>query len=136
MSEPVSATATRPALVLSARGDGARPSAGRLLATVGGVSHPEPLGICPHCGGPSPRQTPRYVDAICDSCQDRLVDVHGRPVAAYNESLLGTGLVVLHKDDEARCESSSADGRVFIDGRPYRGAEARFGGVVVRPLPE
>jgi hypothetical protein len=99
------------------------------------VNHPEPSRKCPHCGGPSPRQTPRYPDAICAACTRALVDVHGRPVAAYNESLLGTGLVVLHKDDGSRCESSSTDGQVLIDGLRYRAVEARFGGVVTRPLP-
>lgn len=99
------------------------------------MSAPDPTWVCPHCGGPSPRQTPRYFDAICEGCEDRLVDARGRPVQTYNETLMGTGLVVVHRDDGSRCESSSRDGAVFIDGRPYRAAEARFGGVVTRPLP-
>lgn len=98
------------------------------------VSEPEPTRVCPHCEGPSPHQTPRYFDAICRGCADKLVDIHGRPVGAYNETLLGTGLVVIHTDDNSRCESSSVSGDVYIDGRPYRAAEGRFGGVVTRPL--
>lgn len=98
------------------------------------MSTPDPSGLCPHCGGPSPRQTPRYFDAICGQCEDRLTDAGGRPVGAYNETLLGTGLVVMHVDDGSRCESSSREGDVFVDGRPYRAAESRFGGVVTRPL--
>lgn len=94
---------------------------------------PDPAAECPNCCGPSPRQTPRYSDALCEPCESQLSDAHGRAVAAYNEDLLGTGLVVLHRDDGSRCESGSAEGYVFIKGRRYRASEARFGGVVVRP---
>lgn len=90
--------------------------------------------VCPSCGGSSPRQTVRYFDAVCEPCEDRMTDAHGRAVDVYNESLLGTGLVIAHRDDGSRCESGSRNGDVLIDGRPYRAAEARFGGVVVRPV--
>lgn len=98
------------------------------------MDHPEPDYVCPHCGGSSPHQTPRYRRALCVSCMGRLTDARGRAVGAYNESFMGTGFVVLHADDQSRCASATAEGRVFIDGRPYSAAEARFGGVVVQPL--
>ena len=92
--------------------------------------------ICPHCGGPSRWQTPRYPDAVCEACRARLTDASGRPVDAYNATMMGTGLLIQHRDDESRCVSGSERGTVMIDGRPYRAVEGRFGGVVVRPLPE
>ena len=97
------------------------------------MNHPEPSVICPYCGVPSPHQTPRYPQAVCAPCTGRLTDAGGRSVEGYNLSHTG-GFVALHKDDGSRCESSTADGWVLIDGRPYRAGEARFGGVVVQPL--
>lgn len=94
---------------------------------------PDPPFVCPHCGGPSPRQTPRYFDAVCDPCVERMTDADGRAVRAYNATLLGTGLLVLHRDDESECASATATGDVLIDGRPYVAWEGRFGGVVVQP---
>jgi hypothetical protein len=87
--------------------------------------------MCTHCGGPA-HQTERYPDALCGDCAARATDLAGRPLRMYNETLSG-GFCADHADDDTPCPQVTGDGRVLIDGREYRAAAARFGGVVVRP---
>jgi len=86
---------------------------------------------CPH-DGTSTAQPERYPQALCSGCVDRATDLAGRAVAMHNTSLYG-GFAARHVDDGSPCEQVTADGAVLVDGRPYRGAEARYGGVVVEP---
>jgi hypothetical protein len=92
----------------------------------------EPTGICPHCDGPSEYQNPRYPQALCHACDERVTDLTGRPLRLGNESASG-GFVALHRDDDSRCEQAIADGRVLVDGVEFRAGEAHMGGCVVQP---
>lgn len=91
-----------------------------------------PTGICPHCGGPSAYQSARYPRALCHACDLRVTDLAGRPVTLGNESV-GGGFVADHRDDGSRCAQVTGDGRVLVDGVPYRAGEAHMGGCVVQP---
>jgi hypothetical protein len=89
-------------------------------------------GLCPHCGGESEYQSPRYPQALCRACCLRATDLAGRPVALANESASG-GFVAFHRDDESRCDQVTGDGRVLVDGVEHRAGEAHMGGCVVLP---
>jgi hypothetical protein len=95
--------------------------------------NPGPDRPCPICGTPRPH-SPRYPDHVCAACVERAVDDDGRRLTFFNTSLLGgfgagypeTGERVLPELDEQEC---------LIDGVRCVAREARFGGIVVRPVP-
>jgi hypothetical protein len=95
--------------------------------------NPGPDRPCPICGTPRPH-SPRYPNHVCASCVERAVDDAGRRLAFFNTSLLGgfgvsfaeTGEVIDAAGDARACT---------IDGVPCVAREARFGGVVVQPVP-
>lgn len=92
-----------------------------------------PTGNCPHCGGPSEYQTPRYPRALCHACCLRAACPEGRPVAMGNAGLSG-GFVAHHRDDGSACASlGESGGVVLVDGARFRASEAHMGGVVVVP---
>jgi hypothetical protein len=93
----------------------------------------EPTHICPHCGGPSEYQNPRYPRALCHACGMRATDLTGRLVSLANESMSG-GFLAFHRDDDSRCEQVTRDGRVLVGGVEYRAGEAHMGGCVVQPV--
>lgn len=92
----------------------------------------EPIGLCPHCGGPA-EQSQRYPRALCPDCSARTTDLAGRAVSKTNVSLSG-GFVATHVNDGTPCAQVTQDGRVLIDGIEFRAGEHRFGGTVVQPL--
>jgi len=93
-----------------------------------------PTGLCPHDGTPAPHQSERYFDALCWACVERATDAAGRRVALYNADLMG-GFEAVHADDHTPCGSVTQSGLVLIDGVSFQASEARFGGIVVRPVP-
>lgn len=97
------------------------------------MSLPEPTGVCPHDGAPASHQNERYPDALCWGCVDRATDAGGRRVSLHNATLLG-GFAASHRDDDSACESVTRSNVVHIDGLEFYANEARFGGVVVRPM--
>lgn len=80
---------------------------------------------CPICEKPleSVARYPRYV---CDACCGRVVSADGRPLEFFNLALSG-GYGARYADDGAVYDSHEC----FIDGRPCRADEARFGGIVI-----
>jgi hypothetical protein len=69
---------------------------------------------------------------LCRGCVDRAADAEGRSVSLFNTSLSG-GFLAQHRDDGSECASVTRSGIVFIDAVAFDAAEARFGGIVVRP---
>ena len=88
---------------------------------------------CPHDGSQTP-QPPRYPNALCGGCSERATDLVGLELDLFNVSLSG-GFAARHVDDETLCEQVTRDGRVLIDGTVYLAGEARFGGIVIQPMP-
>ena len=96
--------------------------------------NPGPDRPCPICGTPRPH-SPRYPEHVCAACVERAVDEAGRRLTFFNTSLLGgfgagyaeSGERVLPETDEQSC---------FIDGVRCVAREARFGGIVVQPVPD
>ena len=94
----------------------------------------EPTGVCPHCGGTSEYQSPRYPRALCEACMQRVTDLAGRPVTMGNVAFSG-GFVAHHRDDGSVCEQlGELGGPVLVDGVRYTAGEAHMGGVVVQPI--
>jgi hypothetical protein len=87
---------------------------------------------CPICRT-EVRANPRYPDHLCAECALRAVDVDGRPLAFRNTSLSG-GFEAIYTDDNTPAEAVTPDHTVFVDGVPCRADEARFGGIVIRPV--
>lgn len=90
---------------------------------------------CPVCGTVHAHQSERYTNHVRMACADHARCVaHDRPVAGYNTALSG-GFTAFHdggQDDV--CEQVVRDGMVVVDGAEFRMGEARFGGIVVRPV--
>ncbi|MGV1685136.1 hypothetical protein [Sphingopyxis sp. NJF-3] len=90
------------------------------------------LQACPICGA-SVREAPRYPDYVCGDCYQRIADEAGRAIKYHNASPGAPNLI-------ENLTASYADGSpymsqtCFIDGIACRADEARFGGIVVRPL--
>ena len=99
-----------------------------------GAMHTHP---CPICGLPA-HGSPRYTRAVCKSCARKTTDSHGRLVAGYNTSLLGSGFEArfVNADGTAGdvCTEVTESEQCWIEGRPCSIGEARFGGVVVQAL--
>lgn len=88
---------------------------------------------CPICRT-EVRASARYPDYLCPGCADRAVDIHGRPLTFRNTSMSG-GFKAIYTDDETPAEAVTRDHTVFVDGVRCRADEARFGGIVIRPVP-
>ncbi len=84
---------------------------------------------CPVCERAQPA-SPRYPGYVCAACVERATDAEGAALTFSNADMFG-GLIIRGADGKTRDEP-----RCFIDGRPYRVREARFGGVVVQPEEE
>jgi len=87
---------------------------------------------CPICGT-SVDENPRYPDYVCGDCDRRVADEAGRPVTYHNASPGYPNLI-------ESLTATYADGSpymsltCYIDGIACRADEARFGGIVVRPI--
>ena len=90
-------------------------------------------GPCPHDGSQTP-QPPRYPNALCGGCSERATDLAGRELELFNVSLSG-GFETRHVGDQTLCQQVTRDGRVLTDGTVYLAGEARFGGIVIQPMP-
>jgi hypothetical protein len=77
-----------------------------------------PTQSCPICHRWVTPST-RYPNYVCNSCQQRMVDVNQKAISFSNTSFIGTGV--------------TPAARAFIDGVEVYAAEAHFGGVVIRP---
>jgi hypothetical protein len=101
---------------------------------MGGISffqpNPGPDAPCPICGAPRPH-SPRYPDHVCEDCVERACDETGRGIRFFNPSLTG-GFGAQYRDTGEPRESHLCS----IDGVRCRADEARFGGVVVRQMPD
>ncbi|WP_280827690.1 hypothetical protein [Mycobacterium sp. OTB74] len=84
---------------------------------------------CPLCGLPAIGRAWQYL-SVCDDCYPKTVCGDGRKVSGHNTSV-GGGFEALHVDDGSTCEQVSRDGRVWIEHKPCRMGEAKFGGVYV-----
>jgi ADP-ribosylglycohydrolase len=85
--------------------------------------------VCPLCGTRD-RWVERYPDHVCGWCAHWVTDREGRPVSLYNVSM--TGGFTARYDDGTTAPDEVVAGTVWIDGRPLRAGEARFGGTVVQ----
>jgi hypothetical protein len=88
---------------------------------------------CPVCGRPAIGEPWHYV-SVCDACHSRARCSHGRRVTGTNTSLSG-GFEARHADDSSVCRELTRDGRCWIDDRPCRMGEAKFGGVFIGVAP-
>jgi len=114
--------------------------AGRRLGALGrataqggpGVPAAPEQQVCPLCGTRE-RFFERYAGHVCGWCTRWATDAAGRPVGLFNTSFTG-GFTAQYADGTTASAEVLA-GRVWVDGRPLRAGEARFGGTVVQ-LPE
>jgi hypothetical protein len=90
--------------------------------------NPGPDEPCPICASPRPRSE-RYPRALCADCVDRAQDETGRRLRFFNTSLSG-GFGAEYADDGSPRESHLC----FVDGVRCQADEARFGGIVIRPV--
>jgi hypothetical protein len=88
---------------------------------------------CPICRT-GVRPNPRYPDYLCTECAGRAVSVDGRPLRFHNPSLSG-GFEAIYADDETPAQAVTRDHIVLVDGVRCLANEARFGGIVIRPVP-
>ena len=83
---------------------------------------------CPACGAPvSPN--PRYPDHLCRDCAGKVTTRDGRALAFFNLGMSG--------GYGAKIAASGEDypsHMCYLDGREYWADEARFGGIVIRPV--
>ena len=93
------------------------------------MSNPPDSQQCPICGS-DVRPSARYPAYVCDACERRATAEDGRAVAFYNESLSG-GCIGKYVSTGEEYPSDLC----YIDGVACRAREARFGGIVVQPLP-
>ena len=71
----------------------------------------------------------RYPNHVCHACALRAVASDGRPVRFTNVSISG-GIAGMHSDT---CEPYDST-RCWIDGVECEAREAKFGGIVIRPV--
>ncbi len=87
---------------------------------------------CPICGA-LVNANPRYPDYVCGDCYQRIADDSGRRVKYQNASPdyphLIESLTATYADGSPYMSQTC-----YIDGIACRADEARFGGIVVRPL--
>ncbi|GIG37160.1 ADP-ribosylglycohydrolase family protein [Cellulomonas pakistanensis] len=111
--------------------------AGRRLGALGrataqggpGVPGTPEQQVCPLCGTREPFFE-RYAGHVCGWCSRWVTDSAGRPVGLFNTSFTG-GFTAQYADGTTASAEVLA-GRVWVDGRPLRAGEARFGGTVVQ----
>lgn len=84
--------------------------------------------FCPICGI-EVGWNERYPDYVCGECMGRVVSIDGRPVIFGNRSING-GLMAVYGDTFENCDSNFC----LIDGVRCYAEEARFGGIVIRPV--
>lgn len=70
----------------------------------------------------------RYPKSICRSCNSLLTDQNGQKVDYHNTQALGYGVQGIYVDSQEKYNSLDC----FIDGRKFKAAEHRFGGIVVQ----
>lgn len=85
--------------------------------------------VCPLCGTREPWSA-RYAGHVCAWCARWVTDEAGRPVRLFNASLTG-GFTAQYPDGTTASQDVLA-GTVWLEGRPLRAGEARFGGTVVQ----
>lgn len=92
--------------------------------------------LCPICNAEvMPMQ--RYPDYVCEICVAEVTDLNGELLQFYNESISG-GLVAHRKNPvtgkfDVVDPELSANPIVLVKGVKCCAAEAKFGGVVIRP---
>jgi GTP diphosphokinase / guanosine-3',5'-bis(diphosphate) 3'-diphosphatase len=86
--------------------------------------------VCPICSGEG-RGSTRYPGALCEACQELVVDINGNRVELYNQNMSG-GLLI--KTLENEMVGSPEEMPLFCSGVECRAREHRFGGVVVQPV--
>lgn len=86
--------------------------------------------VCPICSGPG-RGSARYPGALCETCQESVVDINGHRVELYNQDMSG-GLLIKTWQDEAVVNPEEMP--LFCKEVECRAREHRFGGVVVQPV--
>lgn len=103
---------------------------GRATAQGGPAEPGEPeQQVCPLCGTREPWSA-RYAGHVCAWCARWATDAAGRPVRLFNASL--TGGFTAQYPDGTTASAEVLAGTVWVDGRPLRAGEARFGGTVVQ----
>jgi hypothetical protein len=85
--------------------------------------------FCPICGT---AVTPlaRYPRYVCASCDAKACSAEGRPLRFFNLSMSG-GFGAEYADTDEPYDSSIC----YIDGVKCHANEARFGGIVIQPVP-
>ncbi|QQA42618.1 ADP-ribosylglycohydrolase [Pelagovum pacificum] len=91
-----------------------------------------PGHFCPSCGAPQ-TAFPRYPWYLCSDCRGRTHDRDGNRIEFFNAHLFG-GLGFRFAGEAQFWEIRSAI--CLVTRRPVLVSEARFGGVVVEPLPD
>ena len=86
--------------------------------------------VCPICSGAG-RNSARYPGALCEACQDSVVDINGNRVELYNQDMSG-GLLIKTLDGEIVAHAEEVP--LFCHEIECRAGEHRFGGVVVQPV--
>jgi hypothetical protein len=98
------------------------------------IKKDEPFGLCPICHALT-RFNPRYPDHLCGSCASRAVDEQGRALVFYNESISG-GFMAKYADDGSPATKVSKSHIAYVGHLKVLADEARFGGIVVVPVPK
>ncbi len=80
---------------------------------------------CPICGK-ALEAIARYPRYVCEDCAARASSADGRRLEFFNLGLSG-GYGAAFADDKSKYDSHDC----FIDDRPCRADEARFGGIVI-----
>ena len=89
-----------------------------------------PTQPCPVCKAAVPASE-RYPHYVCPQCVERAVDRNGRRVGFANAISCG-GVVGYYEESSETYLSLTC----FIDGKACFAEEAKFGGIVIQPLPE
>ena len=88
---------------------------------------------CPICAGPG-RQSTRHPAALCESCQESVVDQNGNSVQLFNESFSGGLEISISGKKVSRSTDDAENFPLYAKRIECRAREYRFGGVVVQPL--
>lgn len=85
---------------------------------------------CPICQS-KVQASARYPNYLCGNCVHIALSEDGRPVKFYNEDISG-GCVGQYSDTKTKYEGNI----LYVNGIKCYAEEARFGGIVIRPVTE
>ena len=86
--------------------------------------------LCPICDATT-KALPRYPRRVCSTCTAKASDESGRALEFFNTSI-GSGFTAYYADSN---QTETHPGHIcFIDGIRCYADEARFGGIVIKPL--